>query len=218
MSPILTIAQLPMASPEPLPDSSGLSHWLLEQSSLSAIVLAVIGLLVMLALARRGEGKRAAITGAIALTAAAVIGVVGALVVTDAEHIRAGTRELVRAACEGDAGAVVALLTPDVQVRIGAQRLPGDGRDILTQATEALQSTITLRECAVEDLQATIDGANAARTQVNVRAVVGGAGPNFTWWKLDWRKEADGQWRIWGLECLLLNGRRPSAELLRVFN
>lgn len=191
----------------PLPAAPALEVALFESP------LAVVFALVVLSLAAffvlRSRGGAAFVGAGVGLALAAGVFVVSVIVTTPRERMSSGTRELVRAAVEVDAGALRELLAPDARLVSGKFRsvagMDSVGREqIISGVEDVVGQRYGVEKWAVLKVQATRDGPNVGRTQVQVRVEAGGM--SFSWWKIDWRLEDDGVWRVVGIEPLFISG------------
>lgn len=192
-----------------LPGAPAVQVLLFESPTPAIIALVVAGLAAFFALRARGQaGRGALVGGGLAFVAAGLVAM-ASLVVTPREAMSTRTRELVRAVATVDVAKLRELLAPDA--RMINDRFPlvrdidASSRDeILTRVEENLGRNQQVQDWSILKMQAKRDGPNAGRTQTQVRVDVGG--PNFSWWRIDWRLDEDGQWRVIGIEPLFISG------------
>lgn len=192
-----------------LPGAPAVEVLLFESPTPAIIALVVAGLAAFFAMRARGQaGRGALVGGGLALVAAGLVAM-ASLVVTPREAMSTRTRELVRAVATVDVATLRELLAPDA--RMINDRFPllrdidASSRDeILANVQEHLGREHAVQDWAILKMQAKRDGPNAGRTQTQVRVDAGG--PNFSWWRIDWRLEEDGQWRVIGIEPLFIGG------------
>ncbi|QYU67647.1 hypothetical protein J4558_22525 [Leptolyngbya sp. 15MV] len=141
---------------------------------------------------------------------AAGLGIAGTLLATDRERLRARSVELIDAVARVDAGSMSAIFAPGVRLQTGLsiQQVPRVvGREALVDAVErTLGGPFAVKEHAVLEVQAQLDGRDVARTQVRVRATPSSAMyqvPAFSWWRLDWRR-SDQTWELTSIEPLAI--------------
>ena len=194
----------------PLPKPPAVEVVAFESPLFAAIALVVAGLAVAWALrggSRAKLGRLAA--GGLAIVAGGLM-VTAAMVETPREKMSRRTRELVRAAVTADVGTMREILAVDARVRAGERfrwvgRIEANGRDeIISRVEREIGKELRIENWAVLKLEAKRDGPNVGRTQTQVRVDIGG--PVFSWWRLDWRQDEDGEWRVIGIEPLFLGG------------
>ncbi|MFN0132083.1 MAG: hypothetical protein ACKVW3_06075 [Phycisphaerales bacterium] len=190
----------------PLPSAPAFERFVLIQPWPLVGVLALAGLAVAFAVRSRWRVALAGLLGALA----GMVLAAGMMVTTDREKIAAATRALVDATARADIGALAPMLAADVRF-VSELALPGvpgvgiglDRDQLLKQVADKLGREWTLKEHSVLEVQSTLDGPSAGRTQVRVRVVPEATGfPNASWWRIDWRREGDGTWRVIGIRPL----------------
>ena len=195
--------QLPLPErPEPLPSGPILDRFLFENPLLLTAVLAASGLVILFALNRRGEARKGLAAFAVCFLLAVGAYLAGSLVVTERERLKDATRELVASVAEVDVPGLDDLLAENVSFRYRNARGGLDKGATIAEVERYLGGAYRVREHDVLELQATVDSSNVARTQVNVRVTVDTVGTRPSWWRLDWRLEPDGRWRVTGIEPL----------------
>ena len=174
----------------PLPAPGLFERLVLESPFALALSLALIGLGGLVALNARGRLR----TGLVVLGAAWALGgaavLASVLVETPRERLIRRTRELVAALARVDTDAMRALIHEDASVEV--ERLSRfSGRDsIIDAASRYLGSTYRLESHATPEVQAVIDGPNAARTQARVRHTGEGI-PPASWWRISWYRPSE---------------------------
>ena len=194
------------AAPTPLPGPGAFQAWVLERPLAPAVLLLVVGVVLWFILRGQGkekEGRRAAL-------ALGVLGVgvfaAGTLVETTNEKLSARARELVAAVATVNSTQVDGFLASD------AIAMPwGFSREVIMRRLEAdLGRAFPIKEHAVQQVRAKVDGPNLARTQLRVRVVVDSPLyniPNSSWWMVSWRKEAaTGEWKVIQIEAQQIDG------------
>lgn len=187
--------------------------WFQETPLPPTLVLLALAGAVGLLLARRGQSKAGGWAAAGLAGAGVAVFVYGSLVTTAREQVMARTRAFVDAVAKGDAQAAGDCLAPTVSVAIAGQPTPELDRDAILSVVPAFDGELELRDHDVGALQAQAVGPGLATSQVRVDVTPKRWFPGSTWWRLDWRRDDSGVWRIDGMDCLLLNGRRPGPEL-----
>lgn len=192
-----------------LPAPPALEHYLLENPWPLVIVLVVAALVAAALLNRRARGRQALLAaGGLLIVAGAVIAA-AALVTTTRETLIQRTRELVDATAKADIAALQDMLASDVELRTFFFDRGRPRGELLDDVRRYMGQEYPVQSHREDSAQATIDGRNAARTQVHVvvraREVTMYDVPVGSWWRIEWRKDDDGQWRVRGLECLQLD-------------
>jgi hypothetical protein len=206
--------------PPPLP-SPPLWEWLiLENPWPTAGVLAILAVAV-LGLLNRFEGGRTVagvplrtILAALLILTGSVILAVGMAITTDRQVLLAGSERLVNAAAARDLDVLDQLLASDARLHTTVQGvgMPGpivERDEIFTLVEEFIGRRYPLQEHRVMEVQATLDGERVGRAQVRVRVVPERTRfPHTSWWRIDWRREDDGRWRVRAIEPLDIPGAR----------
>ena len=83
------------------------------------------------------------------------------------------------------------------------------GRDeILSFVGGEMRGAFKIGNYRVLETQAAVTGPNAAVTQTYVRVTPEQTGgPTFSWWRLDWRRDPDGRWRVTHIEPINADDR-----------
>jgi len=207
---ILAQAQSYFSAPDALPAPGLLELWLNERAILTGAALLVLSVLVALG---PGRGlKHAGKAGlAVAILGAAVIAW-GEYHTSPREAARSTTAAFIAAVEAADRDAVEALLAEQVGVAAAGTTLMPDGRAFLLAGVTRLEQA-NLSELALLETQAETLSPTSARTQSQLRVGVGG-GPTLVWTLMDWRKTPEDEWRLRGVDILLINGRAPGRALL----
>jgi ketosteroid isomerase-like protein len=142
--------------------------------------------------------------------------VLSAVVTTDRERIMERTRALVAATAPLDLAVLDDVLAPgafvsgpDGSAWVEYERVRVELQDVVQRYQPA--------EHSIRDLQAEA-GETRGVSVIDLRtsAGAGGAGlPVRTVWRLHWRKEGDGQWRVAELQWLEFMGQSPSNMMWR---
>lgn len=207
--------------PPPLP-SPPLWEWLiLDNPWPTAGLLAILAVAILAFLSRVDGGKtvfgaplRTVIAGVLVLIGGIVLAV-GMSVTTDRQQIRAGSERLVNAVATQDIDTLDHLLASDARLQLRFS-VPGAApggivqRDqIFVLVEDFLSRRYPLTEHRVMEVQGTLDGERVGRTQVRVRVIPEATQfPHTSWWRIDWRLEDDGRWRVRSIEPLDIPGAR----------
>lgn len=210
-----TLAQIPGlgngAAVPMLPDPPMVEHLLLESPATPAAAFGIAGAAVFLMLNRAGRARQgAAAAGALVVLAAGLIAL-GASVTTARETLIDRTGRLIGAVSRGSASGAGQFLAEDVRATALRSFEAPDKQAILNHVETDLGpgGRFAVKNAAVLASAAVVDGANAARTQVRMRVTVEALGaPSLSWWRLNWRKDPDGQWRVIAIDVLEMDGMR----------
>lgn len=217
---IRLLAQNPFAdtpSVEPLPGAPLWARALLEQPWYLAGALALGAVVVFMLLNQRGRAKLGAGVAAAMVLAGAGVLILGSLVVTQREQMAAASRELVAVTARGDTSALATMLAPDArlfsEIQVAEFRVPegGFGRDEILDKVGRWIGDNPISECSVGEVQAETLGPGVGRTQVRVRVVLEKYKvAEGSWWRIGWRKSADGRWRVTSIQPLYIAGAGPA--------
>lgn len=197
-----------LPDPPPLPPTS-LVRWALFESPWAlSVVLVALGLFLWMFFRSRAQTRRSwAALGLVVLAAAVVL--MALLVDTPREQMRRTALELVRAVAAADAPGVSSRLTDDCRLYYfeapdGLDLAPLLDRvrsDFAPGGKYRLKDYGVLESDACEELEA------RGRAQIKVRVVPEATGaPVISWWRLDFRRDAPGRWRVSGIQPLAIAG------------
>lgn len=195
-----------------LPEPPAFERFLFEQPLVPAVAGVLIAIVVFAALRNAGKPKAGLGVAAGVLAVAAGIFTTGALVETDRERLKDEQDALITAVAYADLDALQDMLAEDARLRAPRLRplVDGLGKDgIITTVRTTTGGAYRVRDIGILERQAVIDGPNAARTQVYIRVESEAAGATLTWFRLAWRRDADGVWRAIEIEPLFLSGVMP---------
>lgn len=200
--PGLTLAQQGFAfidppAPPPLPRPPALAHYLLENPYPAMVLLSIAGVIAWRALSGAGRGRHAMIAAAACFLGAIAIFLAARSVETPREQLVRSTADLVASTARADVASMEPILAEQVSLfRPGGG--PGiDKQEILSRVRETIGRQYRIKEWAILETQAMTDSGVSGVTQVRLRVTLEAAGiPNISWWKLDWRKAADGRWQV----------------------
>lgn len=199
--------------PPQLSEPIGPLVWVLEQPVVTAVALSAAGIALFVLLRRRDQARLGLLLGlAMVLAGVAALGV-GTVVVTDRESIEMRSRSFVIAAVDGDRGALASLILPEAGLSTGGTTVAEDGQQRIMDLASAQAAAQVIASWRVSRMQSTLSGRNVGTTQFRVRASASSGGPSLSWWKLHWRRDASGVWRISTIDCLAVNGREPGGGL-----
>ena len=190
-------------------------RWALEQSWVTAGVLAVVCAMGAFVALRAGKSRMAGAVMVVGFVVAVGIAAAGVMVETVRERLVRQTREFVAAVAEGRTAEVAAMVEERVTLRSGGKGVDGD-RSLVVGVSAALPGVI--RDYSVRMRGAEVRGANVARSRMTVRVAADGmvVGEAYSSWDLSWRRDDSGAWRIAGIECLSVFGREPGSAWVTV--
>lgn len=200
----ITRAWLPAQVFEPafpsVTDAPFVERWVTAGGWAGAAVLAGLGVVAYLALAR-GPRRRLAVPAAAILwaLAAAVVGV-DQWVVTPRERLRAAAVRLVDAAVAADRDALASLLEPDARVR--TRFASAKGRDRVLALTDRVPPIPSHR---VRRVETDLRGPRVARTHLRL-SVESDLLPRSSIWTIEWRRSDAEAWRATLIEPYWIQG------------
>lgn len=196
----------------PLPKPAAHERLLFEDPSVALLVLLAVAVIAPIALGTRGKLRVGlAVAGGAAVLAGAIFGVARG-VTTERERLLARAERLVRAVAGAERSSLWELLDQDA--RLAEARIVGLGggldREGIVDAVERqFGEGAGFGAVRIEERQAVVDGPNSARTQLAVSAEGGDFGRIGSWWAVDWRRDADGAWRVMRIRPLFIGGVLP---------
>jgi hypothetical protein len=200
-----------------LPSPPVLEHYVLENSWPLAAVLVIAALVAAWMLNRQSRARQAVMAGGGLLLVAAGVLIAGQMVTTTRESLIARTRTLVAATAAADTASLRDMLAGDIQLRAYFFNEPMKKDVVLDRVERYMGHEYPVQSHKIDSPQATIDGPNAARTQVHVVVTNPSATmynvPVGSWWRVDWRMDKDGVWRVTQLECLQLDVVRAGEKV-----
>jgi hypothetical protein len=211
--PQIVLSQLAPAPPD-LPAPPFLSHLFLESPAAAVTLFLSAAVLAVLVLNSRGLLRRGLVIGVLLAGCALGVLVLASVVHTDREAMIDATGALVRAVARADRAGMERLLASDVRLlsrfELGNLRTPATGWDkptVLQRAVDAMGREYPVQSVEVIDAQAQSFGSGAGRTQVRVRVVPEGWNvPHTSWWRLEWRRDPGGEWRVVTITPLAIDG------------
>lgn len=212
-----------------LPDPPTWEYHLFESPWVSAGVLLVLGIGGWWILRRQNQPRLALAAGLSGLLLALANVLTAHLVVTTRETLRLETTRLIDAATRADLSTLAPMLEERAGLWVFAQVRANSRLDLLSLVKRYPGQEFPVKERTIGAVQASIDAANAARTQVRVWVLVQGSyynAPIGSWWRIDWRKsakpagggggvgagEAEG-WKVSGMTLLQLDGVSSPGQI-----
>ncbi len=194
-----------VADPDPLPRAP-LWEWLVfDQTWIAVGVLAALGLVAFHVLGTRGRGRGAwwALGGAAVLAGAVVVA--SEFVATARTRMVDSARTLVGAVARADGPVIAGELAPDATLRAWLFADDLDKSAIVREVVSRMRGEFEVKSHAIVRVQSCLDGPETGRVQVKVRVVPRVAEfPHLSWWRLHYRREGDGSWRVTHIEPLVV--------------
>lgn len=130
------------------------------------------------------------------------------LVATPRELVVARTGDLVGAVARGDVSAARAVLSDDAILLAFFTSSSGDDIDgVLRRVAQMKSGSYQVRSYDIREVQVQFLGPRVARTQILVRVEPEATRfPSFSWWRVDWRSDAPGEWKAYEIQPLALPG------------
>lgn len=199
--PMLAQVTVPM-----LPDPPMLEHMVFESPWMAVAGLVVLGLLSAWLLSRQGRRRAALVAGIIGPALGAALAVTASVVTTTRERLIADTHDLVAATAAADVTRLESFLAPDLTLRVFWVNRGHPRAEVLDLVRQYPGGQTPVKSWRINQSSASIDGPNAARTQVHVTTRSPSATlydiPMGSWWRIEWRKDPDQTWSVRGIECL----------------
>ncbi len=209
------MAQLVLAvtGVQPLPSPPILSRLLFEDPLILTAILIIASVAVFFLFNAQGKVKKAILWSGVGLLLGIGVLILASAIETDREKIIAATTPLVRVTAAADTSRLEPLLDDQVrltnELSLAADELPHgepwDKTQILDHVRSYLGDKFRLKpgETAIIETQGVIDGPGRGRTQVHIRVT-----PELfefpwpSWWRIDWKQDAKGEWRVIGIQPL----------------
>lgn len=205
-----------------LDDPPALIYYTVEWPWGLVAVLAGLGVVALLGLNARGQGRKGLIACGVCFGWAMLVFVLASVITTGRERLRDRTRELIEATAKADTTALRPMLGENVQLRAPAGAPLATGRDMLLDRVKQYPGErFQIASLRMSDVQAVIDGENVARSQLRVWVRIKDSAydlPIGSWWRIDWRRDPVpstggstgateyGPWRATGLTALQIDG------------
>jgi len=187
--------------------------WLFEKPISTAAVILIATLIVFFILNQRARARAAWTAAAVGVLIAAAAFMTARLVTTDREHMVAGARAFVAAVASTNTREVSNLLDDRLVVTLNGSVVPFVDKEYVINRAASLGSYGIKRASTRIDAVATTR-TGAGRTDIGVLATTESAGNTTTTWSLEWRKGAEGQWRITTLDWRTILGQPPTQSML----
>lgn len=199
----MLLAQTPVPQ---LPIAPLLERTLFESPWLAAAGLLIVGLVAAWLLAQQGRRRPALIAAILGPVLAALVVLTATLVTTTRERLISDTRELIAATAAADITRLESMLAPDVALRVFWVNRAHPRAELLDLVRQYPGGQTPVKSWTINQSAASIDGPNAARTQVHITTRSPSATlydiPMGSWWRIEWRQSPDQTWSVRGIECL----------------
>lgn len=193
------------ASVAPLPSAPFLERFVLENPWPAVILLGLLAIAVFVVLNTRAKVRQGLIAAGVMMALAGGCYLASVLVTTPREQMKRATRELVGATARVDLIELDRLLADDLSVRVTGLARSAGKSETMDAVENRLGRQYRVKEHAILETQATLDGPRLGRTQVRVR-VGSEYGVLPSWWRVDWELGPDEEWRARRIEALWIPG------------
>lgn len=191
-----------------LPGPPFLEHYVFENPwPLIAALTALVVVLFAFGRARLKSSVLLALAGACVVLAISVY-VSARLVATPRELVVARTSDLVGAVAQGDVSAARTVLSSDAILLAYFTSSSGEDIDgVLRRVGQMKSGPYQVRSHSIREVQVQFLGPRVARTQILVRVEPEATRfPTLSWWRVDWRSDAPGEWKAYEIQPLALPG------------
>lgn len=194
--------------PTPLPRGPLAERLLFESPLLPVAILIAAGLAGYVFFNSRAQFRRGITIACVAGILALGIWITSTLVETTREKLASITREVVDATARADAPRLSTWLHPECELIYPVGRNEVSREQLLSMVTEEVGRRVGVKDHDVVRVQAYNDNERFARVQVKVWVMTDGAGPNTSWWKLEFEASPEGQWLVRRIEPIAISGMR----------
>lgn len=202
-------AQVDVPSPPPLPRASALERWTLEEPLLLMAVCVALGVAAYVVLNGRGNFRAGISAAGVCVVLAAGVFGLSRMVETPRERMKLESKELVRAVAEADMATLDRVLTDDAEL-IFFLAPQGWGKERIKEGVQGYfgeSGSYAVAEWTILEIESTVDGPDVGRVQLKARVYGRSFNfPSFSWWRLDFRREPDGRWRVRGIQPISIAG------------
>jgi hypothetical protein len=196
-------------TPPALPAPPRLANWLFENPWPPAIGLLAFAVLAFFILNSRSQARQGAMIASGLLLAGVACIATAFAVTTDRERLATRTRELIAATATPDLGRLGPMLAGDVGLTVLGRPAPHDKEGILGLVGRSMSNEVRVKEHSTSGISAHVDRQGTGKTLVRVRVVADVVGmsdtPNRSWWRITWRKTAEGEWQAMHIEGLQID-------------
>ena len=193
----------PSSLPE-LPQPTPLEYWVLENPLAPTAILVVAGLFILFMFRHHDSFKKLGLPiGLVLLALGAGIYTFGTLHITQREHLKQRSIDLVMSVADADATNLESMLDPNC--RLTSAFASAQGAERITQLATT-RNTGIVQSAEVSKVNAGLYSDRVAITQIRVRTQ-GSTVPSLSWWKLDWQRQTvDDAWVVTHIEPIWIQG------------
>lgn len=204
---LLPMAQVFEPAMPSVPDAPFLERWVTGTGYAGAGLLAAVGVVAYLVLSRTPRA-RMAVPALIGLwLMGGVVLVIGTVVQTPRESLRAAARDLVEAAVTGDTARLGPMLHENARVR--TRYASAEGRERILPLVGRVEYRI--RSHSVRRVEVDLRGPRVARTHVRL-SVTSDTLPPASIWTVDWQRVSDdAPWVVTLIEPFWIQGMTDPA-------
>jgi len=188
-----------------LPQPSFINHWVYESPLALSFACLAAALIVFGALRQTKYARRIGIPAIVlGLIAGASIFIIGNITITDTEHLKVRSRQLINAAASGDRSTLESLLGENVRVQTAFASQTGKDRVITLAISRAAP---LIESVAIREIRVGLFGKQIARTQVKIK-VSADLIPPMSWWTLEWTRPSpeSNDWVVTHIEPIWIQG------------
>lgn len=201
--------QLDIPSPPPLPSPPLFTHYTLENPWPVCAVLLLAAAVVFSVFHQRAEMRRGMLVAVPLGVSAVIVGLLAHFITTPREGIARAARTLVKSVAECDTAALDASLDDPCTLYYyqAPSGLPREGIAGAVTTAFAKGAPYRLAGWQIESLQVRATGPTSGQAQIKVLARPEQWNlPHLSWWRVDYRKGADAEWRATAIMPLHVQG------------
>lgn len=187
-------------------------HLLLE-SPWAVMVVCVVVAAMLFSAGQRRKNKRIQAGGLVALVLAVGVFMLAKGVTTDREQLIMNTEALVAATAPLDNAMLDRLLDPSAVVTVPDTAVWLNATQLRPRLTRVAQQ-FSAGDQQVRTVDAFARDDTWGESAVTVRTDPGGAGPINTGWRLTWRRDPGGGWRVVEIRWMRFNGLEVQQGML----
>lgn len=197
---------LEVPDPPSLPEGSIVDRFIFESPTAAIAIIALGVLAVWLRFRHTDHSSRGTIALGVGVSSCVLVGTVAAFVKTNAEQLKETTVELVAHAIQGQTAKVSDILHDECVLTEPFSRDEMD-RDRILRGVQEKLPTVGIVEHAILGIRAHAPNDRFGTVQVKIRVNIQGAGVHFSWWAIEYERDASATWRASGIKPLSMSGR-----------
>jgi len=192
-----------------------MARYLFEEPWPAVVVLACAAFGLLLAAMRRRQ-RAFSVAAAVCVALAVGVYVVSVLVTTDREVVERRTRQLVAATAPIEPATLRAMIDPSAAVMLPNGVVLPMSLALSDELIHAVDRH-AIHGQSIGGLHVEMTGDDAAVARLRVRSTMNGRAYDavHTEWRLTWRHQPDGAWRIVAVEWLKFQNQEPTVALWR---